>query len=185
MSLTPSNQNLKIGQKVPDFALPSTENLDVSLQSLLEGKKGALVVFMCNHCPYVIPKIDTLIKIQKQFPQVCVVGINSNDPTDYPQDSFENMQKEFRERGFNFPYLFDQTQAVAEAWYAVCTPDPFLIDAEQKLIAHGRFDPEHKEASDGREMIQAIQLFLDGKEIPKLEPSMGCSIKWKPEHYSL
>ncbi|MFH1394138.1 MAG: thioredoxin family protein [Candidatus Micrarchaeota archaeon] len=185
MVLTPSSADaLGNGDKAPDFILPGVDGKDYSI-SAFSGKKAVLVVFMCNHCPYVIPKLGYLVHLQEKYgPQgLQLIGINSNDPTDYPDDSFENMKVIAEQHKFNFPYLFDESQEVAKSYGATCTPDPFLFDRDLKLAFHGRFDDAHgKFHEDGRtsEMEDAIRQALAGREVEvPQEPSLGCSIKWK------
>jgi peroxiredoxin len=185
MVLTPSDyEKLSKGDMAPDFNLPGIDGKNHSL-SEFSDTKALLIVFMCNHCPYVIPKFDYLIELQSKYGDLDfqLVGINSNDPTDHPEDSFDNMVRIANDRGFNFPYLFDESQDVARAYGAVCTPDPFLFDNDQKLAYHGRLDDAHGKFHDEAttsETEDAIKLLLDGKpvDLPD-EPSLGCSIKWK------
>ncbi len=185
MVLTPSEyKSLKAGDKAQDFNLPGTDGKNHSLSEFSDAR-ALLIVFMCNHCPYVIPKIDYLIKLQSDYVKqgLQVVGINSNDPTDHPDDSFDNMVRVATDRSFNFPYLFDQTQEVAKAYGAVCTPDPFLFNDDLRLSYHGRLDDAHGKFhsyANTSEIEDAINLLLEGKavDIPP-EPSLGCSIKWK------
>ena len=146
---------LKKGSLAPDFNLLGTDDKKHTLNSL-KGEKFTLIVFMCNHCPYVIPRLDELNKLNEK---INVIGINPNDPVKYPDDSFENMKK----LPVKFPYLIDETQEIAKKYGAVCTPDPFLFDENLKLIYHGRIEDIEK----------ALTSFIE--EIP----SQGCSIKWK------
>lgn len=178
MALKSSEDKLKRGDSAPDFKLKGTDE-DMHSLGELKGEKATLVVFMCNHCPYVLPKIKELNRIHLDFKDrgVRVIGINSNNHPDYPQDSFENM----KELGVGFPYLFDETQDVAREYGAVCTPDPFLFDKDMKLIFHSRIDDTHgPEAPEKHEMYTAIEEYLmSGKITRKVKPSMGCSIKWR------
>ena len=182
MARANSSDTLTLGSAAPDFQLPAVDGSTFSL-SEQSGKKGYLVIFMCNHCPYVIPKLDTLVKIQTQFPDIQLIAISSNDVENYPDDSFDKMKDLSDEYNFNFPYLYDESQEIAEAYDATCTPDPFLFDGDKKLFYHGQLDPEHREASDGRSMIAAIESLLNNKEVEVISPSQGCSIKWKATHY--
>jgi thioredoxin-related protein len=127
---------------------------------------------MCNHCPYVKAKIDTIKQIHEKFNEnIALVGINSNDSTEYPDDSFESMKKVANEKGMKFDYLVDDKQDVAKRYGAVCTPDPFLFDEDRKLIFHGRIE---------NTMQNNLKKFLTGEKIEKdFDPSIGCSIKWK------
>lgn len=179
MVLTESKTELNHGDKAPSFTLKGTDGKSYSLEDF-KGKKAYLIVFICNHCPYVLPKIAELVRIQKDFPEIQVICINSNNNPDFPEDSFENMQKFVQERGINFPYLFDDTQDVAKKYGAVCTPDPFLFDSDKKLIFVSRINEGGMQEGSQQEMHLAITEFLETGKITIPEtPSMGCSIKWK------
>jgi len=170
------------GTTAPDFSLPATDGKTYSLSGF-KGCKALLVVFMCNHCPYVKPKIDELKRILSDYgPKgLAVVGINPNDDVTHPDDSFGNMKKMVKERGINFPYLRDESQDVAKAYGAACTPDPFLFDAGFRLVFHSRIDDTHgTDPATKHEMHAAVGEFLEKGSISlKEKPSMGCSIKWK------
>ncbi len=182
MVLLESQNTLKTGELAPEFELLGT---DGRTHSNIEYtfKKGLLVVFMCNHCPYVKAKVDTLNEIYRKYSDhIHMVGINSNDSTDYPEDSYENMKKIAKEKKFGFDYLVDDTQKVAKKYGAMCTPDSFLFNEDQKLVFHGRLDDGH--GPDGKvttdTMSNNIETMLYGDVIKKdFEPSIGCSIKWK------
>src|SRR3989338_7976277 len=184
MVLTESDYNkLKHGDSAPEFGLMGTDNEMHSLHDY-HGKKGLLVIFMCNHCPYVKAKIDTINSLAKDFAKkrIAVVGISANDVSRYPDDSFESMQAWAEEKGFAFDYLYDETQDVAKSYGAVCTPDPFLFDKDFKLVYHGRIDdgvgPDAPVTT--HELRNAIEKVAKGEKLPgKERPSMGCSIKWK------
>ncbi len=183
MALTESDyQRMKKGTLAPAFSLPGTDGKTHSLHEF-KGCKALLIVFMCNHCPYVKPKMAELLRIQKDYSSkgLAVVGISSNDVATHPDDSFENMKKVAKEKGFNFPYLYDESQNVAKAYGATCTPDPFLFDSNFKLIFHSRIDDTHgADPATKHEMHNAIGEFLSQGEITlKEKPSMGCNIKWK------
>ncbi|MBI5377208.1 MAG: thioredoxin family protein [Thaumarchaeota archaeon] len=184
MVLLKSEVVLKTGDKAPDFELLGIDDKKHKL-SEYKDYKGLLVVFMCNHCPYVQAKTKALVELYDKFKdKVVIIGINSNDPINYPDDSFENMKKFAKEKGIKFTYLVDETQQVAKRYGAVCTPDPFLFDQDRKLIFHGRIDnairPE--DVATEKTMILNIEKFLQGKKIEKdFDPSMGCSIKWKSQ----
>lgn len=181
MVLLESRIVLRAGDKAPDFRLVGTDDKIHSLASY--GRKPLLIVFMCNHCPYVKAKAGALNKIQDRFrDRIAMVGINSNDSVKYPEDSFEAMKEAVREKGFKFDYLVDDSQEVARRYGAMCTPDPFLFDAEGRLVFHGRLDnamsPDDEATEDT--MIDNIGSLLAGKKIEKdFDPSIGCSIKWK------
>ena len=184
MVLLKSEVVLKTGDKASDFELLGIDNMKHRL-SEYKDYNGLLVVFMCNHCPYVQAKIKALVEIYNKFKdKIAIIGINSNDPTNYPDDSFENMKKFAKEKGIKFTYLVDETQQVAKKYGAVCTPDPFLFDQDRKLIFHGRIDDAMKpeDVATEKTMILNIEKFLYGKKIEKdFDPSMGCSIKWKSQ----
>ncbi len=184
MVLTPSGYRiLHKGSTAPDFKLRGIDGRDYSLESF-SGRNALLVIFMCNHCPYVVPKMDYFVELQERYgPELAIVAINSNDAVNYPEDSFEKMKEYAARYNFNFPYLFDETQEVARAYGATCTPDPFLFDSSLKLQYHGRFDDAHgKSHQDATtsEMEDAIRQVLEGRQVTaETLPSMGCSIKWK------
>ncbi len=184
MVLLKSEIVLKKGDKAPEFNLLGIDDKKHTLTEYNQ-KPAMLVIFMCNHCPYVQAKIDAMKEIHEKFKdKISMIGINSNDPTNYPDDSFDNMKKFAKEKGINFTYLVDETQEIAKKYGAVCTPDPFLFDKERKLVFHGRIDnamkPEDKPTE--KTMIVNIEKLLSGNKIEKdFDPSMGCSIKWKSQ----
>jgi peroxiredoxin len=184
MSLTPSTM-LKLGVKVPDFELPdATEGNKVSLSDFSE-KKAVLIIFMCNHCPYVKQIKEGLVSLAHDYSdQLGVVAISSNDVENYPQDRPEKMAEDAKKFGYPFPYLYDESQDVAKAYKAACTPDLFLIDDNQKLVYRGQFDesrPGNGKSVTGKDVREAIAHVLEGKEpMENQKPSMGCNIKWKP-----
>lgn len=170
-----------LGTPAVDFKLPGVDGKTVSLESFSE-KKILVIIFMCNHCPYVKAVFQRLIDLQKETESVQLIGINSNDAERYPDDSFENMQKIAKEKGINFPYLFDASQETAKAYDAVCTPDIYVYGPERKLLYRGRIDDnwEQEEKVTRRDLKEAIDYIVAGKEVPgEQSPSMGCSIKWK------
>ena len=138
---------------------------------------------MCNHCPYVKAKIEAIKEIHDKFKDsIAVIGINSNDSVEYPDDNFENMKAVGKEKGMEFTYLVDDSQEIAKKYGAICTPDPFLFDSDRKLIFHGRIDNAMKpeDIATEKTMIDNIQKFLNQENIEKdFDPSIGCSIKWK------
>jgi len=182
MVLLESKITLKTGDSAPDFSLKGIDDEIHSLESYAKNK-GLLVIFMCNHCPYVKAKVDAIKQINEKFNEnIAVVGINSNDSIEYPDDSFENMKKIANENGMKFDYLVDDKQDVAKIYGAVCTPDPFLFDEDRKLIFHGRIDNAMNPDATATENIMQNNLkkFLAGEKIEKdFDPSIGCSIKWK------
>lgn len=184
---------LPLGTQAPDFSLSDTDGKIVS-RTDFAGKKGFLVVFLCNHCPYVKHVADELKKIGDECLQqgIAVVGISSNDVKMHPDDSPEKMKEEKASRGYAFPYLYDQTQEAAKAYRAACTPDFFLFDGEHKLVYRGQMDdsrPKTDNPVTGKDLRAAIAALLAGK--PPLEtqtPSLGCNIKWfegsEPSYFS-
>ncbi|MCH7940966.1 MAG: thioredoxin family protein [Thaumarchaeota archaeon] len=182
MVLLESQIKLKTGDQAPDFDLIGIDDKNHSLNDY-KDYDGLLVLFTCNHCPYVKAKVEAIKEIHEKFKdKVALVGINSNDPTNYPDDNFENMKKTAREKGIKFDYLVDDTQEIAKKYGATCTPDPFLFDKERKLVFHGRIDnamnPE--DTVTEKTMIINIKKLLTGEKIEKdFDPSIGCSIKWK------
>ena len=182
MVLLESKVSLQTGDMAPDFELLGIDDKQHSLSNY-KDYKGLLVIFMCNHCPYVKAKIDAIKEIHEKFKdRIALVGINSNDSTEYPDDSFENMKIIAQEKEIKFDYLVDGDQEIAKKYGAVCTPDPFLFDSERRLVFHGKIDNAMKPEDTATEktMISNIQRFLDGEKIEKdFDPSIGCSIKWK------
>jgi peroxiredoxin len=184
MVLTPSTM-LPLGTKAPDFSLPNVDGSMVSLRSLA-GAPALLVMFMCNHCPYVKHVAPQLAKVARDYQAkgVAVVGINSNDVSSHPADSPEQMVHEVEERGYTFPYLFDETQEVAQAYKAACTPDFYVFDGHQKLVYRGQLDasrPNTSVALTGQDLRAALDAVLAGHKAPTdQKPSIGCNIKWKP-----
>lgn len=166
-----------------DFSLPDMEEKIISLESF-SSKNVLVIIFMCNHCPYVKAVLQRLIDLQDETRAqgVQLVGINSNDAERYPDDSFESMQKIAKEKGMNFPYLFDASQEAAKAYDAVCTPDIYVYGPERKLLYRGRIDDnwEQEEKVTQRNLKEAIDCIVAEKEVTGEQiPSMGCSIKWK------
>lgn len=177
-----ATDTLKIGSPAPDFELKNVDDKIYSLNSF-QDKEAVIVVFGCNHCPYVIANEERLIEIQKNYVEkVQVVEINSNDSVKYPDDSFENMKIRAAERNFNFPYLRDEDQSVAKAYGATHTPEIFLFDKNRKLAFHGKIDDNWQDPSSVKTkyLRNAIDEILSGKEIAVPETfTIGCSIKWK------
>lgn len=172
------------GWQAPDFTLPATDGKTYALDDIA-GPKGTLIVFICNHCPYVLAVLDKLIRDAKDLQDlgIGVAAICSNDANSHPADSFENMKRMAEERGFPFPYLHDEDQSVARAYDAVCTPDFFGFDAEGGLQYRGRLDASRaKPVGDDlrRELYEAMRQVAETGQGPREQvPSMGCSIKWK------
>ena len=178
---------LPLGTRAPEFNLPDTRGNMVSLADF-EDKPALLVIFMCNHCPFVKQVLKKMVEIVKQYQAkgVAVVGINSNDVGTYPEDSPEMMAKVAHREGFSFPYLYDQTQEAAKAYHAACTPDFFLFDKQRKLVYRGQMDDSRPDSGipiTGADLNAAIDAVLEGREVSgEQKPSMGCNIKWKPEN---
>ena len=185
MVLLESKITLKTGDSAPDFSLKGIDDQIHSLGSYAQSK-GLLIIFMCNHCPYVKAKIDAIKQIHEKFNEkIALVGINSNDSIEYPDDSFESMKKVANEKGMKFDYLVDDKQDVAKRYGAVCTPDPFLFDENRKLIFHGRIDNAMNPDATATEntMQDNLEKFLAGEKIEKdFDPAIGSSIKWKLQH---
>ena len=174
----------EFGKKAPGLLLPATDGKTYSLDDL-RGEKGTLIVFICNHCPYVRSVIGRIVRAARELEQygIKTAAICSNDAEQYPDDSFENMIKFAREHDFPFPYLHDEDQAVARAYGAVCTPDFFGYDKDLGLQYRGRLDASRKQAVEGarRELFEAMKQIAEKGYGPREQiPSMGCSIKWKP-----
>ncbi len=184
MVLLESQIKLKTRDHAPNFKLLGIDGKKHSLNDY-KDYECLLVIFMCNHCPYVKAKIKAINEVHEKFKdKIAVVGINSNDPINYPDDSFENMKIIAKEKGIKFDYLVDETQEIAQKYGAICTPDPFLFDKEKRLIFHGRIDNAMKPEDTATEktMINNIEKFLLGEKIKKdFDPSIGCSIKWKEQ----
>ncbi len=183
MALTPSTM-LDLGTKMPAFRLPATDQTMVSSTDL-QSAKGVLVMFICNHCPFVKHIRAGLARFGKDYKDsgLAVVAINSNDTTTHPDDSPGKMKAEVAEQGYVFPYLFDEGQSVAKAFNAACTPDFFLFDAGGSLVYRGQFDgarPGNDVAVTGQDLRAAADLVLAGKPVPAEQtPSVGCNIKWR------
>ena len=182
MVKTVSSQVLNTGEKSPDFKLKGVDNRIYSLKDF-DSSNSLLVVFICNHCPYVRARIGDIVNLQSMFKtsELQVAGINSNDPN-YEGEGFDNMIKFAREYKLNFPYLIDDTQLMAKAYGAVCTPDPFLFDQERRLVFHGRINDalEPEMTPKVSVMENNVRKVLRGEKIEKdFDPSIGCSIKWK------
>ena len=175
---------LPLGTTAPDFCLPDYDDKSVSLSDF-RGRKALLVVFMCNHCPFVKHVATELAKLTDEYQQldVGVVGISSNDIADHPDDSPEKMKIEAAQRGYHFPYLYDADQQVAIAYRAACTPDFYVFDADFKLVYRGQMDetrPKQGAVPTGKDLRAALDALLAGKDIPQPQrPSIGCNIKWK------
>ena len=177
-----ATDTLKIGSLAPDFSLPSTNGKKYSLNTFAD-KKALVIVFSCNHCPYVQAYEDRIMEIQKDYAKdVQVIAISSNEDENYPEDSFENMKTRAQMKKFNFPYLHDETQNVAKAYGATHTPEIFLFDKERKMVFHGKIDDNWQEPQSvkSKYLRNAIDELLSGKQISVPETfTIGCTIKWR------
>ncbi len=180
-----SRELLEVGDSAPDFELRGTDGETYSLDDF-SAYRALLLVFTTNHCPYAKAKFDELNRLADEFDDLAVVGINPNDPTNYPEDDFETMVEWVDEGRIDYDaYLHDQSQDVAAAYGAVCTPDPFLFendDGEFRLVYHGRLDdaPDPDSEPSEREMANIVERLLAGEEIDdEFKPARGCSIKWR------
>ena len=176
-----------LGTPAPGFALPDTVSGRTVTLDEFAGSPVLLVAFLCNHCPYVKHLLDGFVAFARELaPQgLAVVAISANDVASYPQDSPAEMQRIATVKGFSFPYLYDASQAVAKTYQAICTPDFFLFDRERRLRYRGQFDasrPGSQVPVTGADLRAAAQALLQGREVPAQQvPSVGCSIKWKPD----
>jgi len=175
--------NVKIGDGAIAFELPAVDGKTYSLADLREGSQATAVVFMCNHCPYVLAWLDRLTAVARDYAAkgVAFAGINANDPAKYAADDFAGMAKLAKERGLPFPYLHDETQEVAHAYGAQRTPEIFLLDADLKLRYHGAPDDNYEEDQARVPYLRnALEAVLVGQDPPITEtPPVGCTIKWK------
>ncbi|HOA72196.1 MAG TPA: thioredoxin family protein [Phycisphaerae bacterium] len=176
---------LPLGTKAPSFSLPDVDGRMVSLEDFSDAP-ALLVMFICNHCPYVKHIRAALAEFCREYQAkgLAIVGINSNDAEKYPDDSPAKMKEEVAAVGYTFPYLFDETQQVARAYQAACTPDFFLFDRDRRLVYRGQFDdsrPSNGKPLTGADLRAAVDAVLAGKPVPSRQiPSAGCNIKWKP-----
>lgn len=177
------SENIEVGTPAPDFNLPSVDGKEYGLDSFKDAK-ALVVMFICNHCPYVQAIEERILELHRDYRAkgVQLVGICSNDPTDYPDDRPDKLLKRWREKEYGFPYLIDETQQVAKDYGAVCTPDIYVFDQNRRLAYHGRMDDNWQEPSQvkKRELREALDRLLAGQAPAASQiPSMGCSIKWK------
>lgn len=183
MAMTPSTM-LPLGTEAPPFRLPDTSGNIISSADFADAP-GLLVIFMCNHCPYVKHIRSELARMGKDFQDqgIAVIGINSNDVAGYPDDHPDRMREEIVSAGYTFPYLYDETQQVAQAYRAACTPDFFLFDKNRKLVYRGQMDdsrPGNGRPVTGADLRAAVTRLLNGQPVdPNQKPSIGCNIKWK------
>ena len=184
MSRTPSNM-LPLGTEAPNFNLLNTvDDTLINLQTA-KGKNGTVIMFICNHCPFVIHVNEMLVKISKSYIDkgICFIAISSNDVEIYPQDSPELMKTHAKNVGYPFPYLYDETQEIAKAYDAACTPDLFVFDSKLELVYRGQLDnsrPGNGLSVTGADIKHALDCLLENEENTELQkPSIGCNIKWK------
>lgn len=176
---------LPLGTPAPDFQLPDPSGKAYSLADF-PGARALVVAFICNHCPYVKHLRSGLAALGREYQPrgVAIVGISSNDVERYPADSPARMAEEAKAAGYTFPYLVDESQAVAKAYRAACTPDFFVFDGSRRLVYRGQFDdsrPGNNRAVTGRDLRNALEAVLAGRSVdPHQTPSLGCNIKWKP-----
>jgi peroxiredoxin len=177
---------LPLGTTAPPFALPDVMNGRVYSLDSFAGKTALLVMFLCRHCPYVRHVEQEISKIGKDYQETSLglIGISSNDPEQYPQDAPERLKEMAQVLQFRFPFCFDDTQDVAKAYTAACTPDFYLFDAQRRLVYHGQLDdgrPGNDKPVTGRDLRMSIDAVLAMKPVDRNQkPSIGCSIKWKP-----
>ena len=179
-----SSTMLELGTAAPDFSLPDTTGQLVSLADYKQAP-ATLVVFMCNHCPYVKHIANQFAEFAREYQakSVAVIGVNANDVSTHPDDSPEKMAEEAKKIGYTFPYLYDETQEVAKSYRAACTPDFFLFDKDHKLAYRGQFDssrPGNNVAVTGQDLRMALDAVLQDQPVPaEQKASMGCNIKWR------
>lgn len=185
MAETPSTLTLAPGTPAPDFVLPDPSGARHALGDV-RGERATVVAFVCNHCPYVVHVASALGRLAEEFAGrgVGFVAINANDFDRYPDDAPDRMSAFARDHGWSFPYLVDETQEVAKAYAAACTPDFYAFDGDLRLAYCGRFDPSRPgsgEPVSGVDLRAALEAVLDGRPVPSAAiPSTGCNIKWKP-----
>lgn len=177
---------LPLGSPAPDFSLPDAVSGQTISLNDFKDKKALLVMFICHHCPYVQHVKGELAQIGKDYQDknIGIIAISANDAGNYPDDSPENLKEMAKEEGFVFPFLYDETQSVAKAYQAACTPDFFLFDQQKKLVYRGQLDdsrPGNYIQTTGEDLRNAIDAVLSDKSVnPVQKPSLGCNIKWKP-----
>lgn len=186
MAKTPSNM-LPLGTQAPDFKLPDTVSGDLKSLADLKSDKATVIMFICNHCPFVIHVQDELVRLANDYSSkgVSFIAISSNDVANYPDDSPERMKEVAQSKGYNFPYLYDESQGVAKAYDAACTPDFFVFDGALKLAYRGQLDDSRPGSNipvTGQDIRTALDAMLAGQEVtPEQKPSLGCNIKWRNE----
>lgn len=185
MAFTESTM-MALGTRAPEFQLPDTDSGRVMGLEAVRGEKGLVVMFLCNHCPYVVHVNPEIVRLAREYQAkgIGFVGISSNDAVAYPDDAPDKMKEVARNLGYSFPYLYDETQEVARAYDAACTPDFYLFDGDLKLVYRGRLDsarPKNTDPLTGKDLREALDAVLAGQPAnPVQYPSGGCNIKWKP-----
>ncbi len=184
MAATPSTM-IPLGAEAPTFQLPDTvSGKDLSLEQL-KGENATVILFICNHCPYVVHINEELVKVANEYipQQASFIAISSNNVEKYPQDGPEQMKAHAKEVGYPFPYLYDETQEIAKSYQAACTPDLFVFDADLKCVYRGQFDdtrPKSGRSATGQDLRNALDSVLAGEPVSEEQfPSIGCNIKWK------
>jgi peroxiredoxin len=184
MALTASTM-MPLGTKAPDFRLPDTVTGQTLALGDLKGSRATVVMFICNHCPYVKHVNPELVRVAKAYQGrgVAFVAISANDARNYPDDAPDRMKEAAKQLGYPFPYLYDESQSVAKAYQAACTPDLFVFDGELKCVYRGRLDgssPGNGVPLTGADLREALEALLNDKPVnPDQQPSMGCNIKWR------
>ncbi|WP_411031411.1 thioredoxin family protein [Spongiimicrobium sp. 3-5] len=183
MAMTPSNM-MPLGTLAPDFSLLDTISGEIMNLQSKRGDKGTVILFICNHCPFVIHVNSEIVKLGKEYQKkgIGFIAISSNDVQNYPQDSPKLMKVVAEREGYSFPYLYDETQETAKAYDAACTPDIYLFDANLSLVYRGQLDdsrPGNGIPVTGKDLRNAMNALLDGQPINEVQkPSIGCNIKW-------
>lgn len=183
-----ASKMIPLGTKAPDFKLPDVISKNLYSLEDLRGEKGTLIMFICNHCPFVKHVNKEIVRLANDYKNkgVGFAAIMSNDIINYPQDNPQRMEEVARKEGYTFPYLFDENQQVANDYSAACTPDFFLFDADLKLVYRGQLDdsrPGNEVPVDGHDLRNALDALLENRKIPsEQKPSIGCGIKWKEEN---
>lgn len=181
-----SSYKLLLGTEAPPFNLPDTVSEETLSLEQLRSPKATVIMFLCNHCPYVKHVNPEIVRIASEYTPkgISFVGISSNDIEQYPEDGPDEMKKTAKELGYNFPYLYDETQEVARAYDAACTPDFYVFDGNLRLVYHGQLDDSRASGTHsvltGKDLRNVLNNILEGKMVPEFQrPSIGCSIKWK------
>jgi peroxiredoxin len=184
MAFTQSTM-LQLGTQAPNFTLPDTVSGKTMSLSELASDKATVIMFLCNHCPYVLHVNEEIVRVVDEYKNkgVSFIGISSNDAVNYPQDGPDKMKDHAQKAGYNFPYLYDESQDVAKAYDAACTPDFYVFDGDMKLVYRGRLDdsrPGNDIPLSGKDLRAALDAVLAGEEVHGAQyPSGGCNIKWK------